>query len=140
MSFNSRLVIGAQSTTGDIDGNAAGTVEAGPTFLMQKAEKGTLSATVTVDAETNTIEMFAEWEVSADSTTWVRTAPVNNAATVKLATGTGGADAAVTRVVPANDACYGWRYARCSIRNEVASGTTSDTYTIKYNYAKPDWI
>ncbi len=140
MSFNSRLVNGAQSTSGNLDTNAAGTIEGGPSFLMQKAEKGTLSATVTVEAETTSLAAFAVWEVSNDASTWRLALPTNGAAYVALATGTAGDDAAVTRVIPANDATYGWRYARCSIQNTGATGAATDTYTIAYNYAKPDWV
>lgn len=140
MSFNSKIKIAAQSSSGNLDGDAAGTLTGGSTVQMRNVEVGTLSALVTVDAETNTITLGAVWEVSNDASTWYVCTPVNNAATVVLATGTGGADAAVTRVIPANDAVYGYRYARCSIQNLVAQGTTNDTYSISYNYRMPDFV
>lgn len=140
MSFNTKLVNGAQSASGDLDTNAAGTIEGGATLLMDKVEIGSLSATVTVDAETSTITIAAVWEVSNNGTTWLLCTPVNNAAAVVLATGTAGADAAVTRVIPANDAVYGWRYARCSVQNGVATGAAVDTYAIAYNYLRRDFL
>ncbi len=141
MSFNSRLVNNAQATgTLNIDTAVAGTITGGPTFLVQKCEPGSLSATVMVEAETSTITMAAVWEVSNDATTWRLCMPTNSAAYVVQGTGTAGDDAAVTRVIPANDAVYGWRYARCSIQNGVATGTANDKYSIAYNYSKPNWV
>lgn len=141
MAFNNKIVNAAQATgTTVLTGVVAGTLTGGGTLLMQNVRQGTLSATITVDAETNTIELFAEWEVSNDASTWLRCTPVNNAASVLLAVGTAGADDAVTRVVPANDAVYGFRYARCSVRNAVVNGLIADTYAISYNYVKSDFI
>lgn len=139
MSFNAKIRIGAHSSSGNLNGVAAGTLTGGSTVQMKNVAPGSLSALVTVDAETNTITIGAQWEVSNDAATWYLCAPVNNAATVVLATGTSGADASVTRVIPANDAVYGYRYARCSVQNLVAQGTTSDTYAISYNYRMPDF-
>lgn len=138
MASNSKIVYNAQATGSlNIDSAVAGTNTGGPTFLTAQCVPGTLSALVTVDAETNTITMGVVWQVSNDNSTWVVATPVNNAAMVVLATGTGGADTAVTRVIPANDACYGWRYCRAAIQNGVTTGTTNDTYSIGYNYVKP---
>jgi len=139
VSFNSKIKIAAHSASGNLDGVASGTLTGGSTVRMRDVSPGTLSALVTVDCETNTMAVSAQWEVSNDASTWYLCAPVNNAATVVLATGTGGADASVTRVIPANDAVYGYRYARCSVQNLVAQGNTSDTYAISYNYRMPDF-
>lgn len=138
MASNAKIVYNGQATGSlNINGATAGTNTGGPTFVTANCTPGSLSALTTVDAETNTITMALVWEVSNDASTWVQCAPTNNAAVVVLATGTGGADASVTRVIPANDAVYGWRYCRAAIQNGVATGTTNDTYSIGYNYVKP---
>lgn len=125
------------SKTGDFDSVAAGAAVNGNAITIGDGArlkiKG-LSALVTVDAETNTITLAAKWQVSNDNSTWYDVANgTQNAAAVVLATGTGGADAAVTKVIPAPDAVYGWVYARLSIVVGVTTGTTSDTYTIAYS-------
>lgn len=137
MGFNAKLVNGGQVKTGNLDTLVAGTITGGNALAMQNVEIGSLSATVTVDAETNTITIAALWEVSQDNSTWLRCSGApNNPAEVVLATGTAGADAAVTRVVPAPPAVYGYRFARCSVLNGVATGGASDTYSIGYNYQR----
>lgn len=139
MARNERIVYNAQATgTLNINGAVADTITGGPTLLMSKVTGGTLSALVTVDAETSTLTMAAVWQVSNDATTWVNALVENAAAEVVLATGTAGADAAVTRVITAPNTVYGWRYARLSIRNGVATGTTNDTYSIGYCYENDD--
>jgi len=138
MPASNLLVAGASATgTLNINGAVAGTLTAGPTVFTSAFQVGTLTADVTVDAETNTITMGVAWEVSNDATTWKRLVLANNAGTVVLATGTGGADAAVTRAIVAPEQVSGWRYCRASIENLVTTGTTNDTYSIAYNYAKP---
>lgn len=140
MSWNARRVTTAAST-GDFDSDAAGTVNAGATLTMNQIEGGSLCAEVTVDAETSTLTLSALWQVSVDGSTWMTVANgPQNAASVALATGTAGADAAVTRVIPAPDAVYSFKHARCAVTNGVQTGTTSDTYSIKYHYLKPKFL
>jgi hypothetical protein len=134
----SLLVVGASATgTLNINAAVAGTITAGPTVVTNAFEQGTLCADVTVDAETSTITMGVVWQVSNDASTWKTLVLPNNPATVVLATGTGGADAPVSRVIAAPESVSGWRYCRASIQNLVADGTTNDTYSIAYNYARP---
>lgn len=138
MATLSQWVYGASATGSlNIDGATAGTITGGPTLKSSAFEPGTLSANVTVDAETSTITMALVWQVSNDASTWLQIVESNNPATVVLATGTGGADASVTRAVIAPVGVSGYRYCRAAIQNGVTSGTTSDTYSIAYNYAKP---
>lgn len=120
--------------SGDFDGDAAGTVTGLSAVNMTQVRRG-LSAKLTVDAETNTLTIAAKWQGSDDNSTWVdlANAPGNPAAVV-LATGTAGADAAVTVSVEAPSSAYGYRWARCALTNGVATGTTSDTYSNQYKY------
>jgi hypothetical protein len=105
---------------------------------MALVKTNTLSSLVTVDAETNTITLESYWQVSNDASTWVDAATENNAAVVVLATGTAGADAAVTKSIPAPRSVYGWRYARAVVVNRVVDGLIADTYRLGYCFEKDD--
>jgi hypothetical protein len=138
MSRNDRLVRLWGQATGNLDTIGTGVTTGGPTLLMDFVEKGTLSARCVVDIETSTFTMAAKWQVSADASTWEDVAPVNNAANVVLGTGSGGADAAITKHIDAPLAVYGARYARIAL---VAGGTTGaavDTYDLSYSFARDD--
>lgn len=138
MAKSSKIINGYLATgTTVLTGVVAGTITGGPTLNMDLVADDTLSALVSVDAETNTITIESVWEVSNDASTWYECRGLNNAAIVVLATGTAGADALVTRVLEAPKAAYGWRYARCSVRNLVANGLSADTYSVSYNFRKP---
>lgn len=130
----------AAHTTGslNINGAADGTTTGGNAVEIgdnARQKVRNLSALVTVDAETTSLAFTGKWQVSNDGTTWVDVANGSqNASGVALATGTAGADAAVTKCVQAPDAVYGWRKARFALVNSGAAGTTNDTYTISYCY------
>lgn len=125
----------ALSSSGDFNGLSASTVNGTAVDMGDNARQKVrnLSALVTVDCETSTMTMTGKWQVSNDGSTWVDVSNgPQNAAGVTLATGTAGADASVSKAYPAPEAAYGWRKARFCITNGVASGTTSDTYSISY--------
>ncbi len=125
------------STTGDFNGEAAGTLDAAATVVMSQVKPGSLCAEATVDAETSTITIGVAWQVSKDASTWLRLACApNNAAEVALATGTAGADAAVTKVVPAPDGVYSFPYARACALSGVTTGGAADVWDIKYHYLR----
>lgn len=126
------------AVSGNFNGSTDGTVKAGTQLDTGRVLPGSLSAIVSVDCETNTMTMTAKWQVSKDGTTWVDMALANNAANVTLATGTGSADATVTKAIVAPDAVFGWEYARLVIVNGVATGATTDTYSIGYCYRDLD--
>ena len=142
MAFKRLLYNYLTTGTTTLNGVNVGIVEGGPTLDMTKVRQdvNTLSALVALDAETNTITLEAYWQVSNDDTTWVELIPVNNAAVVIWGTGTGGADATVTRVLPAPDAVYGWRYARVAVVPRVTNALTADTYAIGYCFEKDDLL
>lgn len=134
MSF---LRYNAHKVTGTATGVAPGSQVNGATLFMGSSRRKVqdLSAICVVDAETNTLTLTAKWQGSNDASTWIDIANGSqNAAGVALATGTTGADAAVTKAVPAPDAAHGYRYARCSVVVGVVTGTDSDTYEIGYSY------
>ena len=125
------------STTGVLTSVAAGTFTPGATVANSQVRPGTLTAQFVVDAETDTLTIEAAWQVSQDGSTWVDLAYTpNNAAAVVLATGTAGADASVTKVVPAPQGASGWRFVRAGVVNKVAEGTVNDTYAISYGYIR----
>lgn len=124
--------------TGDLNGNTTGTIEGGNALDMgdnARQKVRALSALVTVDCETDTLTMTGLWQVSNDGTTWVTVSNgTQNAAGVVFATGTAGADAAVTKCFEAPQAVYGWRKCRFAIQNGGTTGASVDTYSIGYNY------
>jgi hypothetical protein len=135
MSFNSkRLDTSAAPATGVLTGLAAGTQTGAGSIALHRILPGTLAADVEVDAETSTIQLFADWQVSRDGTNWLTVSGTpGNAANVVLATGTGGADPSVRRIIPAPMAVYAFPFARVAIRNEVAAGLVADTYSVSYS-------
>lgn len=128
----------AHSSSGNINGQAAGSVVGGAAVDLgdnsyQKVRN--LSALVTVEAETASLTFTAKWQVSNDGSTWVDVANGSqNAAGVALATGTAGDDPVVSRSIPAPDSIYGWRKARIALVTGGATGATADTYALGYCY------
>ncbi len=122
--------------TGDLDGNVTTTVEGVASPVRPETHViGTLSALVVLDAETTSLAVAAYWQVSDDGSTYYDVAGLpNNAANVALATGTAGADASVTRVLPAPLCVHAWKYARLAFVNTGATGTTNDTFSVKYKF------
>lgn len=137
MGFNARRVT-TSATAGNLNTVVAGTQTAGATLTMNQVEPGSLCAEVLVDAETSTLTIALDWLVSQDNSTWVTVAHgTQNAAGVVLATGTAGADASVTRIIPAPSCAYSFAYCKAAVRNEAQTGAAVDTYSIKYHYMKP---
>lgn len=128
----------AHSSSGTLDTLASGSVVGGTAVDLgdnARQKVRSLSALVTVDAETSTLTMAAKWQVSNDGSTWVDVANGSqNAAAVVLATGTAGADASVSKAIPAPDAIYGWRKARIAIVTGGTTGAAEDTYALSYCY------
>lgn len=129
------------ATTGNFNGDVAGTVKAGASVSIfgpaGGVVNGTLSTLVIVDAETNTLTLSAYWQVSEDGSTWYDVAGTpSNPANVVLATGTSGSDASVTKVIGAPAAVYSYSFARAVVVNGVATGATADTYSIQYKYVR----
>lgn len=138
---DSHLRFAAHLITGTATGVAPGSQVNGRTLFMGVLDQKVahLSALATVDAETNTITLSGKWQGSNDGSTWLDLAYApQNPAVVALATGTAGSDAAVTRVVPAPESAYGYKFARFSIGVGVVTGTTNDTYSIAYSYRQLD--
>lgn len=138
MAFNQRVTQSA-ATSGTLNGVSAGTTTAGATLSLAEVSPMTLSCLAVVEAETSTLTMALVWQVSNDGTTWYQIVDANNAAQTVLATGTGGDDAVVSKVVSAPGSVYGWRFARASILSGVTTGATADTYSLRYSYARPDF-
>ena len=128
----------AHKIAGDFTGINAGLSVAGNPLFMGEAVRqkvASLSAVLVVDIETSTLTASAVWQVSNDKSTWLDVAYTpNNAAAVVLATGTGGADPTITKVLPAPEAVYGYKFARVAVVMGVTNGTVNDTYEIGYTY------
>ncbi len=123
--------------TGTADTLVAGSVITGNTLLVNDGNRQkvfNLSALVNLDVETSTLTMSSKWQVSPDGSTWTDIANgTQNAAAVVLGTGTAGADASILKVLPAPDAVYGFKFARCSLVTGVTTGAAVDTYSLGYN-------
>ena len=128
----------AHLASGTLDTLVAGTTTGGTAVELgdnSRQKVRALSALLVLDVETSTITVSAKWQVSNDGSTWVDVANGSqNAAAVVIGTGTAGADAAITRMIPAPDAIYGWRKARIALVNGVATGGAVDTYSMSYCY------
>ncbi len=113
----------------------AGTDTAGTALPLTGVEKGTLSCLFVVDAETTSITLTGKFQVSDDNSTWYDLAgDAQNPANVALATGTAGADATVSKVLPVPSAVLGWKYVRPVITNAGATGAAVDTYAMTFKF------
>ncbi len=125
------------ASTGTFDAIGIGSQKSGTAVPLGRINSRLrdLSALVTVDAETDTLTVAAQWQVSNDNSTWVNVAHApQNPAAVVLATGTAGADAAVTKAIPAPNGVNGWAWARLALVVAGTTGATGDTYSIGYCY------
>ncbi len=128
-----------QAVSGDFNTLVATSVQSMGTVNMVNVTPGTLCCELALDAETNTITLTPKWQVSRDGgSTWLDCAPdPNNGTYAAQATGTAGADATVTKVLPAPDAVYGYPLARVGVTVGVTTGTANDTYVASYSWVKP---
>jgi hypothetical protein len=144
MGFNSQKQPDVKETSGNLDTLVAGTITGGKTIDMQFVTASTLSAYFLVEAETDTLEIEALWEVSHTGKPgeWRELlpfgVPVGDAAV--LAIGTGGDDPVVEAVFQAPSAVYGYKYVRASLRNQVATGAAVDTWLISYSFLRKDLV
>lgn len=125
-----------QVVSGNADGLDPGSRINGAVKSMARVKVGTLSAEITVKAETPSLTFAVVWRASAnaDMSSPIDLAfnEVNGAPTV-VATGTSDADDAVTKAFPAPQAAYSYRYVQAQLLTGGATGTTSDTYSIGYS-------
>jgi len=112
------------------------------TVPMNGIERGSLACEIALDGETDTITLTPKWQVSRDGgSTWIDVAPTpaNGSYTIQV-TGTAGADATVTRVIPAPEAVYSYPLARVAVLVGVVTGAAIDTYVSSYSWNKPAFI
>lgn len=128
-------IISASGGSGNLDTLVAGTTTGGNALDCSTVEPGSLSCLFVVDAETDTITITGKFQVSNNNSTWYDLAgDAQNPANVTLATGTGGADASVSRVLPVPASALSWRYVRAAVVNAVATGASVDTYAFTWQY------
>lgn len=102
---------------------------------MEMVEPRTLSAEVTLTAQTTSITTFAKWQVcNTTGGTWRDFVAANNPADVAIATGTGGVDTAVTKVIGAPNGIESWKFARVQLYTGAQSATTGDLGSATYSY------
>lgn len=126
---------GNQADTGTLLDVTATTVTGMTATRTAHIEPGTLSVDANVVANTNTLTITIIWQVSQDDSTYITLTPVNNAANVVLATGTG-SDVAARKVFPGPESISGWKYVRAAVLCGVATGTADDTYTLTQRYVR----
>jgi len=115
----------------------ARTTTPGTAIQTANIDRETLSCLFNVTAETNTLTLTGKFQVSLDNSTWYDLAgDAQNPANVVLATGTAGADAATTRVLPVPPAALGWNYIRAAVVNGVATGAAGDLYSFTFQCRK----
>lgn len=131
-------IAGDKHITGDFSAVTSGNALAATALFtgsdFQKV--GGLMAKVVVLAETNTLTLTAKWQASRDNSTWVDVCNgPQNAAGVALATGTAGADTAVSKYIPCpNEVVRAAPWVRLAIVVGGTNGTSNDTYDIGYDY------
>jgi hypothetical protein len=137
MTFPARYT-SATGGSGDLTAApVAGTTTGGTALATASVEPGSLSCLFTVLAETNTITITGKFQVSDDNSTWYNLAgDAQNPANVAIATGTAGADTAVSVVLPVPLSALGWKYVRPAIVNGVATGASGDTYSFSFRYRR----
>ncbi len=119
--------------SGNIDTIVTGTTTGGSALATNGIELGTLSCLFTVEAETTSLTFTAKFQVSDDDSTWYDLAgDAQNPANVTLATGTGGDDAVITRVLPVPTPVAGWKYVRAAVVSAGATGAATDTYAFSF--------
>jgi len=124
----------AHVASGTFNTVTAGNAVSGNTLFIGGTYKkaGDVSAIVGLTAATSTITLAAKWQVSNDGSVWVDALnEPQNPASVVLVTGTA---AAITKAVPAPQAVYSHKYARCQVVVGVATGAVGDLYSIGYSY------
>lgn len=126
------------AASGTFSGSAVATVKAGTAIRTAEAEKGSISAIFTVEAETENITIAAGWQVSDDNSTYYNVTDLDNTADTVLATGTAGDDAVVTKVGGPPDWVYGWKYVRPVCISGGTTGVTADTYSMTNIYVAPN--
>jgi hypothetical protein len=92
-----------------------------------------LCVVLTVDAETDGLQLLGRWQVSQDKSTWYDVAHgPQNAAPVAFATGTAGADAVISRAFAAPECVEAWNWVRFAFVTAGATGAAIDTYSAQY--------
>jgi hypothetical protein len=139
MAFNSKLKNGQNPRAlSAVTAVAAGTVVAGNTIILDKVEPGsTVVARVEMLVNTTSLTMAPSWQVSTDNSTWLNLKPMNNAANVATAAGTGSDVTTTVGLVLGGP--FPFRYARAVITTAGATAhATADKLAVSYNYVAKD--
>lgn len=82
--MRSEVLNGWLETSGDLGSSSDGDLVGGPSMHMDIVQPGTLSAKLAIHSETSSLDIYPEWEVSDDESTWLRCTPPDNASSAKL--------------------------------------------------------
>lgn len=123
--------------SGNANTLVAGTRISGNGVTMGRVKPPTLCAKVDVDIETASLTLAVVWQGAnaSDFSDAVDLAyDANNPTAVVVGTGTGGADAAISKAFPCPASGYAFKYVRLQLLTAGATGNTVDTYAIGYFY------
>lgn len=138
MSFNVRIKNNQNALTSTGVAGAAPQTVAGNTVLVQKLEPGSLlAAKIVMIVKTSSLTMTPSFQGSVDNVTWEDLFPMNSAANVATAAGTGSAVTTSRTIVLPMPAPY--RYMRAVVKTAGATAViTDDFYSVLYHYVEKD--
>jgi len=124
--FNKSVQLGSAST-GTFSAASSGDTKNGTSINMNDVEDGTLSAYLVATIATGSVTITPRWRVSKNNSTFYTIKDQNNVAKTAIS-------ATETVVLEAPKAVAGWPYSRLSLVVGGSTGTTGDTYDIRYSY------
>lgn len=117
----------AHAASGTFSGTAAAGTKNGTAVPVNDVEDGTLSAYLAVAILTSSFTITPKWMVSKDNSTFYALEDQNNTAVTAIS-------ATETTVLEAPKAVGGWPYCRLTLVAGGTTGTTGDTYDVRYSY------
>lgn len=92
-----------------------------------------LCANISAGITTTSLVVVPQWQVSNNGTTWTTLLPMNGAAYVALATGTGSL-VTTTYALSAAGLNLAYPYVRLAVVSTGATGAAGDNVTVSYNW------
>lgn len=116
-----------------------GTARNGTAVTLNGVHPGTLSALCVGSTKTSSVVATYKWQVSMDNSTFYDLKPMNNAASVTTASGTG-SDVAYSFVLDCPISASGWKYARPVATLSGAGTAAEDVTSVTVRWLQADEI
>jgi len=116
-----------------------GTARNGTAVSLNGVHPGTLSALCVGSTKTSSVVATYKWQVSMDGSTYHDLKPMNNAASVTTASGTG-SDVAYSLVLDCPISASGWAYARPVATLSGAATAAEDVTAVTCRWLQCDEI